>query len=108
MKAGRLRERIGIVRRTTVTEQEFGSEKTVETTILTARAEIRHDRGTRLEENGEVVHTYDLTFITWLHVLDHVRETDEVAWRNRRYRIVSLEPVRDSMILYIKASLINE
>lgn len=107
MRSGALRELITIDRSRSLRDG-FGYDKGRKKSRIKARAQIRHDRGTRIEENGEIVHSYDITFIVWIHLLPHIDENDVVEWRKRRYRIISLEPVRETMILYIKAELINE
>lgn len=119
MNPGALREPITIVRPIRK-ENGFGEEAPVRNgfgeeapairteELLHTRAQIRHDRGFRTVENNEVVHAYDITFIVWLYVAKVIRETDEISWGGRRYRITSLQPVEESKILYIRAQTINE
>lgn len=107
MNPGQLKEPITIVRAETQTNR-FGEEKAIRRELLHTRAQIRHDRGFRGMENDEIVHTYDITFIVWLYVAKAIKDTDEVVWGSRRYRITALEPVEESKILYIKAVSVNE
>lgn len=107
MNPGRLTKRIEI-RRPVTEVNRFREEETRYIDITKTRAEVRHDRGNRLEENGEIVHAYDVTFIVWLYVRDHVEENDIIMWEGKSYRIISLEPVEESKILYIKTATINE
>ena len=106
MNAGRLKHPITIIS-PQLEKNRFGEEKTVEKVKIRTRAEIRHDRGSRIVENDEVVHAYDITFIVWLYIKDVVEETDVIKYDRKLYRIEALEPVEETKILYIKASLIN-
>lgn len=107
MNPGSLREPITILRPVR-RSNGFGEEESIREELLRTRAQIRHDRGFRTVENNEVVHAYDITFIVWLYVAKVIRETDEISWGGRRYRITALQPVEESKILYIRAQTINE
>lgn len=107
MQSGRLRYPIEIESVQKVERDSLGGERT-KTRIISTRADIRHDRGSRIDDNGEIFHPYDITFIVWLYIKDHIDDYDTVIWEGRRYRIVTLEPVRETQILYIKCTLENE
>lgn len=107
MNAGRLKEPIQIERRENVVQSDSGAERT-KTTLLGTRAEVRHDRGMRIEDNGEIVHQYDKTFIVWDYLRNYVSEYDRVLWRGKPYIITSLEHVAEAKLLYIKTVLANE
>lgn len=105
MKAGLLNEQIAIYT-PSITKDEYGQEKTEYVLKCYTRARIRHDGGNRAIENDEVVFNHTKTFEVRRYV--NVLETDRIYWKNKKYRILNIEPDRILQSQIIKAELVNE
>ena len=107
MNIGRLKEPIAIGKSAKM-KNELGELETVQEIRIRTRAEVRHDAGKRIEENGEIIHAYDITFIVWDYIGYLIEDRDEVIYKGRRYHIEYPQPVKEAKALYLKCSIINE
>ena len=101
-RAGLLNEVIQILSPST-TINEFG--ETVQTYKVTyvTRARVEHNNGTRTNENNEIFYSYQKTFTVRSYV--PVNEFDLVEYNNKKYRIITIE---DRIKAYNDKLLITE
>jgi len=105
MRTGLLTEKISIHRATTV-RNDFGEKIQAYTELRTTRARVIHNSGNRETENNEVVYSYVKTFEVW-HYID-IKETDLIMWGDRKYRVLSIEPVKEQNKKIVETELVNE
>lgn len=105
MNAGRLNEIITI-QRTTVSKDEYGANKIQWNDVITTRADVQFESGSRTTENNEIIHTYSKVFT--IRVYHQVDEKDRILWNGKYYRILSIEKDKDRQNLTIRTELINE
>lgn len=76
-------------------------------TIKETRARVLNQRGTRQNENNEMVYSYTVTFIVrGYHKID---EYMRIFWRGKFYRILNImPPERDRNEYQIDTELVNE
>ena len=105
MRAGVLTEIIGVYK-PTVRSNEFGEQ--IQRYILDneTRAQVMHNSGSRSVTNNEVVFDYTKTFKVRRYV--ELCENFQIAYQNKRYRILSIEDDRKYNQKTIIAELINE
>lgn len=107
MISGRLNKNI-LIEKLVTQINEFGEETTEYVTTYKTRADVVYDNGNRTVENGEVFFSYNKTFILWYYFTKVLTELDRILYEGKYYRILSLEPVQESKILYVRTELINE
>lgn len=75
--------------------------------ISSTRAKVTNNRGTRSNENGEIVYGYTLTFtIRGYHVIDDFMR---IKWKGEFYRIINIFPATQSNNeIQIDAELVHE
>lgn len=72
----------------------------------TTRARVIHGSGYRENTNNEVFYSYNKTFELWLYV--GISETDYIEWNDKKYRVLSIEPVREQNKQIVETELVNE
>lgn len=106
MRSGLLREPIEIYR-TAIVSDEYGSTTEEYTLLSRTRARVIHDSGNRQNSNDEIIFLYYKTFEVWMYV-DIQENTDYILWNGRKYRVLSIEPVKEQNKKIIETQLINE
>ena len=88
MRAGILTEPITIQELVTV-KDDFGANTTEYRDVISTRAQVVFNTGTRETQNNEIVNTYQRTFnIRLYHKVD---ERMIILWHGERYRILSIQ-----------------
>lgn len=108
MNSGKLKWPIIIEHTENIKGGFYGEQRKKKVKRWHTRASVRFDRGNRIEQNGEIFHSYDIVFTVWLYLFNRISDYDVIVFQGRKYNIVSLEPVKESKILYIKATLIQD
>lgn len=105
LRAGLLNESIDILR-ATITKNAFGEDVETWTTNYTTRARVIQQSSSKQDENQETV----VRFVREFQVRHYVPvdEFDIILWREKRYRIISLNNDRANMYITIEGELINE
>lgn len=106
MRAGLLNEVIKVEQPVTITD-EFGANSIKwETFIGRTKAQVTYSSGNRLNENNEIIFAYEVVFT--VRIYHQINERMRIIWKNKKYRILSLEENKHLQSLTIKAELINE
>lgn len=106
MRAGLLRETIGI-EKPTVVQNDFGANHIEWTTFIKkTRAQVTYSNGNRVNENNEIVFSYEVIFT--VRVYHQINENMRIIWKNKKYRILSIEESLEKQNLTIRTELINE
>lgn len=105
LRAGLLREQI-VVKRRTVTRNDYGEEVDTWTDVLTTRARVDFRSGTRMVDVNEVADPHTVTFIVRLNV--QVNVYDRIEWRGRLYSVQSVNEEVTRQQITILAQVINE
>jgi head-tail adaptor len=105
MRAGSLTEIIEIWKPVTVIN-EFGEQATEYILSKQTRANLIHNSGNRNINNGEVVFSYNKTFV--IRNYHNIDELDRIKWNNRFYRILDIEPNDKLQQLTLVTDIINE
>lgn len=106
MRAGLLSEVIKVERPVTTTD-EFGANYIQwETFISKTKAQVTYSSGNRLNENNEIIFAYEVVFT--VRIYHQIDERMRIIWKNKKYRILSLEENKALQSITIKAELINE
>lgn len=105
MRAGLLKEII-VILTPIITKNKFG-EQTQEWRQKTAtKARVQHNSGARTNENGDVFYSMFLTMEVRYYV--SVDEYDNIVWKGKKYRILSIIPDKDNNKKIISVELIND
>lgn len=105
MRAGLLKERIGIYTNIIYTN-EYGEETETWELKFSTRAKLIHNRGQRTMPNGEVFYTSVKTLEVRSYV--PVNEFDRIEWDNKTYRILNIDPDEAQNKKIISIELIND
>lgn len=106
MIAGALKEIISVEKPIEVRD-EFGANKLVWVeAIPRTRAKVTYSNGNRVNDNNEIVFAYEVIFT--IRIYHHIDEYYRIIWKNKKYRILSLEPDKAKQQIIIRAELINE
>lgn len=106
MRAGLLSEVISVEKPVTYTN-EYGANSTKwETFIGKTKAQITYTSGNRLNENNEIIFAYEVVFT--VRIYHQINERMRIIWKNKKYRILSIEENKHLQTLTIKTELINE
>ena len=106
MKAGLLNEVIRIEKPVTDRNEYGADSKRWETWISKTKASVTFNSGNRINENNEIIHSYQVTFI--IRVYHRINEDMRIIWKNKKYRILSLEENKQRQSITIRTELINE
>lgn len=105
MRAGLLREQITIQKITNI-KDAFGANTTLWVDKFTCRAQVNTNSGNRLNQNNEIIHTYNVTFTIRLYY--NVEESDRIIFNGKKYRIISVNKELYKQAINIIGELINE
>lgn len=100
-----MRDTITIQKLTTI-KNSFGSITTKFIDKFTTRAQVTTNSGNRLNQNNEIIHTYNVTFTIRLY--HNVEESDRVIYNGKKYRIISINKELYKQAVNIIGELINE
>lgn len=103
MIAGRLKHRIVVEHYASMEENFLGEDVREAVSHLPLRADVKWGAARCETSNMELVYSYEVSFLVWLHYRDKISEGDIVIYAGKKYRIISLEPDPDLRILYIRA-----
>lgn len=105
MRAGLLREKI-LVQKLSVTKDSFGANTTAWIDKFFTRAQVAYNSGNRLNQNNEIINTYNVTFT--IRIYNNINEADRVIYNNKKYRILSISRELYKQTITIIGELINE
>lgn len=106
MRAGLLNEVIKVEKPVTTTNEYGANYIQWETFIGRTKAQVTYSSGNRLNENNEIIFAYEVVFT--VRIYHQIDERMRIIWKNRKYRILSIEENRKLQSLTIKGELINE
>ena len=106
MRAGLLNEVIKVEQPVTTTNEYGANYIQWETFIGRTKAQVTYSSGNRLNENNEIIFAYEVVFT--VRIYHQIDERMRIIWKNRKYRILSIEENRKLQSLTIKGGLINE
>ena len=105
MRCGLLNDKIGIYRPVT-SQNEFGEIVQEYKPWYCTRSRVVSNGGSRELMNNEILYQYRKIFE--VHQYVDVKETDIIHWKDKRYRILSIEFDRTQMKKVIITELIDE
>ena len=105
MRCGLLNDKIGIYRPIT-SQNEFGEIVQEYKPWYCTRSRVVSNGGSRELMNNEIFYPYRKIFE--IHQYVDVKETDLIHWKDKRYRILSIEFDRTQMKKVIITELIDE
>ena len=73
---------------------------------IETRANVTYQSGNRVNDNNEVTFAYQVSFTVRLY--HDIDERMRIIYRNKKYRILSIELSKQIQKLTIRAELINE
>lgn len=105
MQAGKLNKVIHILTPTVATN-EYGEQVQSYKERKETRASVDYAGGSRGISNDEIVYSYNKEFTVRIHV--DISETDIIQYNNKKWRILSIEPIPEWHEKRINTELINE
>ena len=106
MRAGLLNEIIQVEQPVT-TPNEYGANYIQwKTFISRTKAQVTYTSGNRLNENNEIIFAYEVVFT--MRIYHQINERMRIIWKNKKYRILSIEENKQLQTLTVKTELINE
>lgn len=106
MRAGLLRDVIQ-VEKPEVVQNDFGANHIEWVTFIDrTRAQVTYSSGNRANENNEIIFAYEVIFT--IRVYHQIDERMRIVWKNKKYRILSIEEDLAKQKLTIRTELINE
>lgn len=105
MRAGSLNKIIQIWSPTTTTN-EYGEQVQEYKFKKETRAKVDYVGGQRTISNDEVVYPYTKDFTVRIYV--DVQETDIIKYLNKKWRILSIEPIPEYQEKRVNTEVINE
>lgn len=106
MKAGLLTETIRIEKPVSNRDNYGADSKKWGTWIEKTKASVTFNNGNRINENNEIIFTYQVTFT--VRIYHQINEEMRIIWKNKKYRILSLEENKERQSITIRTELINE
>ena len=106
MRAGLLSEVISVEQPVTTTDEYGANYIQWKTFIGKTIAQVTYTSGNRLNENNEIIFAYEVVFT--MRIYHQINERMRIIWKNKKYRILSIEENKHLQSLTIKAELINE
>lgn len=94
------------IQKLTTTKDSFGANTPLWVEKFTTRAQVTTNSGNRLNQNYEIIHTYNLTFTIRLY--HDVEESDRILYNGKKYRIISINKELYKQAITIIGELINE
>lgn len=105
MQAGRLKYVIEIYQPITQ-ENDFGEDSVRWEKKISTRAAITYSSGSRTNDNDEVF--YDYTIVFEVRKYHKISEFDRIYFRDKKYRILSIEPSVEKQNQTIRTEIVNE
>lgn len=105
MRAGVLSEVISFEQPVTITDV-FGANQLSWELVTNTRAKVSYSSGNRATENNEIVFAYEVIFT--VRIYHQIDERMRIIWKNKKYRILSIERNKAQQHQIIKTELINE
>lgn len=105
MRAGLLRDTITI-QRLDIAKDSFGSITSNWIDKITTRAQVKVNSGNRVNQNNEIINTYNVSFLIRLY--HNVNESDRIIYNHKKYRIISIDKELPKQSITIIGELINE
>lgn len=102
MIAGRLNKLVTVEHCRETDDNSLGEETARYIDRFSIRADVVWGQGRR-EVDLEIVYSYNVTFIVWLYLYDRIKEGDFLIYAGKSYRVVSMEPVPEQRMLYLRA-----
>lgn len=106
MRAGLLTEVVTVEQPIIVTDDYGANKLQWMPMIINTKANVSYSSGNRANENNEIVFAYEVVFT--MRIYHQINERMRIIWKNRKYRILSIEVNRAQQHQIIKAELINE
>ncbi len=104
MNAGKLRNKVTILRKSTV-KNDFGEEIETYTPIYNLRAQIIYLNGKKYVNNSEIFNEQTLKVVTYIR---EVKTADILEFKGVRFRIIDVTPDVDFIHQTITAEKIND
>lgn len=107
MQAGRLKHIISI-EKLNIVKNNFGEVEAEEwiDKLPDIRAQVTYQNGNRVDENNELFFAYQITFT--VRIYHDIEELDRVVYKNKKYRILSIEDNEELQLKNLRCELINE
>lgn len=105
MRAGLLTESITI-KRATIVKNNFGEETEVWNDVYNTRARVVQTNSSKVTENNEIIMTYTKEFLMRYYV--PIQEYDVIIWRNKKYRVMSIDKNKSEVNIKAIGELIND
>ena len=105
LRAGLLNELITI-RRATITKNDYGEEVETWEDVITTRARVTQTGSSKNNVNQEIFMGFTKEFQVRYYI--DIREFDIIVWKQKQYRIVSLNQDRMNQYTTIIGELIND
>lgn len=105
MEAGLLKETITVYQSVNEKDDYGANQQTWQPYIIT-RANVTYNNGNRTNENNEIVFIYEEVFTT--RIYHNIDENMRIGWKNKQYRILSIEPDSTKQRMIIRTALIND
>lgn len=108
MRAGLLSEVISVYK-PFIGDSEFGKSTKTDYVlhIPSTRARVMNNKGTRTNENNEIVYAYTVTFV--VRGYHKIEDVMRIKWKDRFYRILNIiPPTREINDYQIDTELVNE
>lgn len=106
MRAGLLQEVIKVEEPVTTTNEYGANYIQWKTFIGRTKAQVTYSSGNRANENNEIIFAYEVVFT--VRIYHRINERMRIIWKNKKYRILSIEENRQLQTLTVKTELINE
>ena len=108
MQAGILNELIKVEQPVVSRNDEYSTKTLTEwkTFIGQTRANVTYTSGNRVNENNEIIFAYEVVFK--VRIYHQIDERMRIIWKDKKYRILSIESNKKLQMLTIKAELIND
>lgn len=94
------------IQKLTNTKDSFGANTTLWVNKFTTRTQVTTNSGNRLNQNNEIIHTYNVTFTIRLY--HDVEESDRILYNGKKYRIISINKDLYKQSISIIGEIINE
>ena len=105
MRAGLLKETITIQNQIS-TKDIFGATSTLWIKKISTKAQVTNNSGNRINQNNEILHTYNKTFTIRLY--HNVEDSDRILYKGKLYRIISIDREINTQLINIITELIND
>ena len=107
MIAGKL-SKIITIEKLNIIKNNFGEVEAEEwiDKLPNIRSQVTYQNGNRVDENNELFFAYQITFT--VRIYHDIEELDRVVYKNKKYRILSIEDNEELQLKNLRCELINE